>query len=124
MLSEFMGVIAVTMLLALSPRLAPLPIAFREPQKEARRALTLFAIVFVLGITLTFVPGLNPRPGFSVPAAGTVDSVLRQATLHRLLLSWICLIPVGVALTACRCPASAGTLAICGRPCSLASPSG
>lgn len=104
LLSEFLGVIAVTMLLALSPRLAPLPIAFREPEKEARRALLLFAVVFVLGLGLTFIPGLNPRPGFAVPVPGTVDATLRQATLHRLLMSWICLIPVGFALIACdRC---------------------
>jgi len=104
MLSEFLGVIAVTMLLALSPRLAPLPIAFREPQKETRRALLLFAAVFALAVAVQFVPGLNPRLGFSVPAAGAVDQALRQGTLHRLLLSWICLIPVGFAVLACeRC---------------------
>lgn len=102
--SELMGVIAITMLLALTPRLKPLPIAFRNPRREALISIALFALSFVLIVLLPRVPGLNTAQSYGLIPAEDLNRGMRDALLHRFLITWVCLIPFGAVLAYCdRC---------------------
>jgi membrane protease YdiL (CAAX protease family) len=96
--SEMMGVVAVTMLLALSPRLAPLPIAFRQPGQELRRALVLSGLLLLIDIGAQFLPVWEPAPSFGVLAPAEITDVTRTALLYRLAVDLLGLLPFAVSL--------------------------
>lgn len=87
LLSEFLGVIAVTMLLGLSPRFKVRPIDFRYPRREGMLSLTIFSIMLGFA-TLYFSLNLLPAPVFtaSLPELYPLERRAMLALLSTVLI--------------------------------------
>jgi membrane protease YdiL (CAAX protease family) len=111
LLVEFAGVVAVTLLLGLSPAFQQRrPVVFVYPKREGVVALSLFVVMTGL-LTLIFLQ-MNPSPGEAIPAVlpangmhlldgftYTPEALARQAGLAGLML-----LPFGLALLVRRQP--------------------
>jgi membrane protease YdiL (CAAX protease family) len=94
LLAELMGVVAVTMLLGLSPRFIRRPLVFKFPRREAYVALSL---VLLLGVGLWLIYTRLPVTLPTVPTTFqfSIDQFLRQG-----LVALVILAPFAAALIA------------------------
>lgn len=98
-LAEFMGVVAVGLLLWLNPRLRPVLPGFRYPRREAVISLTLFSL-------LLFVAIMAYSGGLPIPLAAPAGV---EGLWNRLLLGMLALVLIVLALVVRKQPArSAG----------------
>lgn len=95
--SEILGVVAVVMLLGLSPRLAPLPIAFRDPQREVLWVGALYAVLLAVSSLSLFMPGWDIRQTFGQLTPADINRGLRTDLLYRFVVVLVSLIPIGAA---------------------------
>ena len=90
LLSEYLGVIAVTMLASISPRLKRRPLIFKYPKREGIIASSLFLMILIMNVILH-------SEGFQI---GNTLGLSDQNTIlwERLIISFICLAPFVLAL--------------------------
>ncbi len=101
-LPEWLGAIAVTMLLTISPRFKRRPLLFVYPQREAMVAATL--VVLTAALLWLFFPGM-PSPQLAPPAGtGAALSYSALELLRQLSLVALSLIPFALALLIRRQP--------------------
>lgn len=88
-LSEWIGVIAVTMILALNTRFRKRPLIFQYPRREASFAVFIYAFILVLAFVFTITPHAIMQS-----VSGSMVNVLAP----RLLLAGLSLVPFVIAL--------------------------
>jgi membrane protease YdiL (CAAX protease family) len=66
LLTEYLGVIAVTLLLTLSPRFRHPPLVFRYPQREGGIALSLFGLIFTAAFVYRRIQAFQATSWISV----------------------------------------------------------
>ena len=89
-LSEYLGVFAVTMLAGISPSLKRRPLIFKYPKREGIVSTSLFLLILVLN-TIVYKQGYQIGSGSSFSAQNVV-------LWERLIVSFICLAPFVLAL--------------------------
>jgi membrane protease YdiL (CAAX protease family) len=87
LISEWLGIIAVIILLRLSSRFKHPPLVFLYPRREGTIALSLFGLIMLFSIVFSAQVGLPISPPSSL-------SVLNR----RLVLAFICLVPFVISL--------------------------
>ncbi len=94
LLAELMGVVAVTMLLGLSPRFKRRPLVFKFPRREAFVALSL-SLLLAGGLWLIYARLPVTLPTVPATFQFSIDQLLRQV-----LVAVVILAPFAVALIA------------------------
>lgn len=103
-ISEWLGVIAVTWLLSLSPRFQKPPVGFRYPRREGQIVLSLSVLIVIF--SYIYHQSINP-PVFPDPLRTGPAPV--HTLIQALVLAALCVTPFIIALLVRRQPArSAG----------------
>ena len=91
-LSEWLGAVAASWLLSISPRLRVPPVAFKYARRDGFIALSLYALILVFAFIFYVI---NPS---LLPAAVTLTPAPVSPTTQNLFLAAVCLAVFGMAL--------------------------